>query len=272
MKSDDLYKRYCGFYEKDFHEQIEISKQRIGQYFEKWKETDLAKMFCRGEPKAFKEVPVSTYADYPMLPEFGQRISDVTEKTPRKQGELCRDYYDRIGRDLGSTLDRYMAEPYYLCMKTTGTTGRNKWVVHGRTFWENLVAGAISTAAIACSDSWGETSIEPGDKGLNINAPVPHLSGWAAWASQTQVQLVPPISVTDNLRGMNEIFSLVLKLMEKGEKLSLAGGVGSLFYMMCKHFMDPQEFYGEYYNIMDPGLKKVLLYLKLLQLRLFKKG
>jgi len=84
-----------------------------------------------------------------------------------------------------------MVEPFYFSMKTTGTTGESKWVVHGETFWKNFVSGAVTSAVIACSDEWGETKVKSGDKALNITAPIPYLSGWALWASQTQFKLIP---------------------------------------------------------------------------------
>lgn len=54
-------------------------------------------------------------------------------------------------------------------MLTTGTMGKYKWLVVGKSFWENLQASAISTAVLACSESWGESTIKRRDKGLNIN-------------------------------------------------------------------------------------------------------
>lgn len=269
MKGIDLWKEYCSFNEKDFSEQIEYNNREKDKYFEKWKKTDLAKIL--GRPREFSETVITKYSDYPMLHEFGCEISNAIKRIPRKQRESIKDYYDRISVSCGSKLSRYMAEPFHLCMKTTGTTGQNKWFVHGETFWKNLVNGAISTAVISCSSGWGETKARVGDKGLNINAPVPHLSGWAAWATKTHFNLIPPIEVTDRVKDIKEIISLVLKLIQNGEKISLAGGIGSLFYMICKYFVEPEEFYGEYYRSMGFGLRKILLYLKLLQFKLSKK-
>jgi len=270
MKRIDLWKRYCSFYEKNFAELIEYNRERMKRYFEKWRRTDLAKLLCRERPGNFKDVPLTRYADYPMLHDFGQRILDATEKIPRRPGELFKEYYDRIGRDIGSTLNRYMVEPYYLCMKTTGTTGANKWIVHGETFWRNFMEASIATAVIACSDGWGETKLKAGDKALNLNAPIPFVSGWGAWASHTLFKMVPPIEVADNME-MREKFSLILKIIGRGEKIAIGGGVGSMFYMICKYFLDPEEFYREYYNSLGPGIKKALLYLKILSCRLSRK-
>ena len=271
MNDNTLWERYCRFYEKDFSEQMEYNRKRMEQYFQKWKKTDLAKMLYKGDVKRFQEVPVTTYRDYTMLSEFRQKIAEITKKNPKKRGELFKDYYDRITREIGSSLNRYMVEPFFLCMKTTGTTGASKWVAHGETFWKNFLQSSIATAVIACSDGWGESNLKIGDKCLNMNASIPYISGWGAWASQTCFELIPSIAVCDNLRDMREKFFLILKAIRKGEKIAAGGGIGSLFYMICKYFVEPEEFYQEYYHSMNFGLKKMLLYLKLLQCKLSRK-
>ncbi|RJS91062.1 hypothetical protein CW705_04470 [Candidatus Bathyarchaeota archaeon] len=271
MKTNDLWKRYCSIYEKDFSEQLDYNRKRMEQYFRKWKETVLAKTLCKDDIKRFRDVPITTYSDYPMLSEFGRKIAYIIERNPKRKGELFKDYYDRITQEIGASLNRYMTEPYFLCMKSTGTTGQSKWVVHGKTFWKNFEQASIATAVIACSDSWGETKLKVGDKCLNMNAPIPYISGWGAWASQTCFKLVPPIAICDNLQDMREKFFLILKAIQRGEKIAVGGGIGALFYMICKYFLDPEEFYREYYHSLDFGLKKMLLYLKMLQCKLGSK-
>lgn len=271
MNGTNLWERYCSFYEKEFSEQLEVNEKRMGRYFHRWLSTDFAKRVCQGTVEKRHDVPITTYEDYPMLVEFGRNITDLRRRNPRKKGELFKAYYERISRGIGAALNPYMTEPYYLTMKTTGTTGESKWVVHGETFWNNLYAGALTSAVVACSDSWGETKVKDGDKALNVTAPIPHLSGWALWASQTHFQLIPPIEVTDTLHSTRDAFFLILQAIEKGEKIALGGGLGSLFYMICKYFVEPEEFYQEYYQSMKFGLNKSLLFMKLLQLRFSKK-
>jgi len=271
MKGNDFWERYCSFYEKDFSQQVEFNRGRMEKYFQEWRKTDLAKMLCQTAPETLQEVPISTYRDYPMMREFGHRIADATRRSPRRQEELFKGYYDRISADIGSSLNRYMVEPYFLCMKTTGSTGENKWVAHGETFWRNFFNASTATYVVSCSEGWGETKLRAGDKAINLNARIPYISGWGAWVSQTHLKLVPPIEVADNLGDLKEKFNLILKSVERGEKVALGGGIGAIFYMICKYFTDPQEFYEEYYKSMSLGLKKTLLSLKLLQLRIRKK-
>jgi hypothetical protein len=271
MKDMNLWDKYCKFYEKDFQEQLEFNRKRLELYFSAWKKTDLAKKLCQVSLEQHKVVPVTTYKDYPMLSEFGRRITNQSQKAPRKQGESFRSYYDRVGLKIGSSLNSFMIEPYFICARTTGTTGEHKWIANSETFWKNFSQASMATAVIACSDSWGETSLNHGDKSLNLNATIPFISGWGAWASKDELSLVPPIEIADNLRDMKEKFSLILKIIQKGEKISVAGGIGSIFYMICKYFQEPEDFYKEYYNSMDIGLKKILLYLKILTSKLGQK-
>ena len=271
MTHNDLWERFCSFYDKNFSEQIEYDKKRMERYFHKWKKTDLAKILCQGTPRRLQEIPITTYSDYPMLSEFSRKMSNVVKTTPRGQGELLKEYYDRISPEIGTSLNRYMTEPFYFCMKTTGTTGRNKWIANGEEFWKNFSSGAMATAIFSCSDRWGETKLKVGDKCLNLTAPIPYISGWGAWASRTYVKFIPPIEVADDVQDMRETFLLTLKAIRRGEKIVAGGGIGSMFYMICNYFVEPEEFYQEYYRSMKFGLKKMLLFLKLFQCKLSRK-
>ncbi len=268
MNNSGLWKDYCSFYEERFSDQIENSRKGIKQLFEKWKKTTLCRALCPETPQSIKDVPVTTYGDYPMLSDFGRRMASLRDKTPRIRGELSNDYYNRIGHEMGSSLSAYMAEPYYLCMITTGTTGKSKWIAHGETYWSNFTADNVASAVIACSDGWGETRLRKGDKSLNITAPVPYMSGWGAVAwHESGFGLIPPIEVADTL-GPRERYFLMLKLLQKGQDVAIGAGVGSTFYMIVKYLLDPEEFYEEYWDSMSFGLRKVLLSFKLLQCKL----
>ncbi len=240
----------------------------MDEYFEKWKKTDLAKKLCRQTPKNYRDVPLTTYSDYPMMTEFAQKITEVTEKNPRGTEELLADYYLRVGRQAGAALDRYMVEPFYYCAKTTGTTGTSKWISYGETFFNNFSMSTIATILTSCSDKWGETNLKAGDTALNITAPVPYISGWGAKIFKTHFDLLPPIEVSDNLRNMKNKFYMVLKAIEKGKKFVVGGGIGSMFYMICRYFVEPEKFYDEYYRSMGFGIQKMLLFLKAMQFKL----
>jgi hypothetical protein len=268
---DILWNKYCKFYNKSFEEQIEYNESRMKNYFKKWRKSYLAKLLCKKSPEILKEVPLTTYSDYEMLHDFGSCVDRIISKKARGKEEFLKDYYCRTTSELGSSLDKYMTEPYYVCMRTTGTTGKSKWVVHGKTYWDSFALGSKVAPIFACSDSWGETNLKVGDKALNMTASIPYVSGWANWATRNLVKMVPSIKVAENVKDMREKYDLILKAIRSKEKIVLGGGIGSLFYMICNYFADPLKFYKEYYPSLDFGLKKTLLFLKIIQLELGKK-
>ncbi|MFA5364575.1 MAG: GH3 auxin-responsive promoter family protein [Candidatus Bathyarchaeia archaeon] len=265
MVTNNLWQKYCSFYDKTFQEQLDYSNERLEKYFPKWQKTEPGK---KSGVTSFNEVPVSTYSDYPMLQSFASSMKQATTNTPRLTDEQLSTYYLRIGKQIGSTLDRYMTEPYYFCATTTGSTGKNKWIANGETFWKNFLQASLATVLISCSDSWGETKLNQGDTALNINAPVPYISGWGADAFQNHFNMIPSIDVADNLVSMKEKFTYVLKALENGKKIDVAGGIGSMFYMICQYLVDPEALYSGYFKGMSWGLKKTLLGFKLLQLKI----
>lgn len=268
MSKPDLWKKYCSFYDKSFQEQIENNNERLETYFSKWKKTDIAKKLDKSFTKTFKEVPITDYSDYPMLHSFSSELESATKINPRIEGESLANYYLRISSKLGSSLNCYMTEPFYFHASTTGSSGKSKCIANGETFWNNFFQASLATVLVSCSDEWGETKLKHGDTALNINAPVPFISGWGADAFKHHFKMIPPIEVADNLQSMKEKFSYVLKAIEKGKKIDVAGGIGSMFYMICKYLVDPEELFSEYYQGMSFGLKKTLLAFKLLQLKI----
>jgi len=264
----ELWDKYCGFFEKDFSEQLEYNKAHMQKYFEKWKHTELAKILNAEDAKTLDEVPVTVYDDYQVLKEFGEKIEYLTDNRPRLQGELLWDYYDRVSREVAPMVRDYMVDDFSFCAKTTGSTGRSKWVVHGEEFWENYKLDIVSAALLSCSDEWGQTRAKVGDSGLNAVAPVPYISGWGTKASQGIFRSVPPVEVTDNEPNMRKRIYLAFKAIEEGEKIELAGGTGSLLYMICKYFLEPDKFYQEYYKSLNFSLPKIGLLLKWLQTKL----
>jgi hypothetical protein len=247
---------------------MEYNNEQLEKFFFKWKKTDLAKKFGKSGAKSFKDLPITTYNDYSMLHWFASRIAEVTTANPRLKSEPLSEYYFRIGKDVGSSLDNFMTEPFYFCATTTGSTGKNKWIANGETFWKNFFQASLATVLISCSDESGETKLKQGDTALNITAPVPYISGWGVAAFQNHFNLIPPMNIADNLQNMKEKFTYVLKAIESGKKIDVAGGIGSMFYMICKYLVDPEELFSEYYRGMSFGLKKFLLSLKLLQLKI----
>ena len=94
MHSDNLWKKYCSFYEQPFQKQMEYGKERFETYFSKWQKTDIAKQLKKTiNIEHFKEIPITTYADYPMLHAFGSQLQEATKNDPRPTSEPLSEYY-----------------------------------------------------------------------------------------------------------------------------------------------------------------------------------
>jgi len=267
----ELWKKYCGFFDKSFSEQVKYREKKKEEYFEKWKNTKMAKQLCPEGVEKFEDIPITTYKDYPILREFGKKVEHLSSTVPRKKDELLWDYYDRIGKQATSVLEGWMADEYALCAKTTGTTGESKWFVFGKTFEENASMDFMSGLVLMCSDRWGETRLRHGDRMLNNLAPAPHMAAAGARTWGNEVEFVPPIEITDNITDMRKKIATTIKMVKAGERIDLADGIASFLRMICEYFKRPDELYKDYYQSMNWGMAKLLLYFIYLRYKLLYK-
>jgi phenylacetate-coenzyme A ligase PaaK-like adenylate-forming protein len=270
--SEDLWGKYCSFFEKSFSEQLEHNEKKLKEYFEKWKKTKMAEHLCPKGVEKFEDIPLTTYEDYPILHKFGEEIEKLEKAVPRRKGELWRDYYDRISKQVAPMLEGWMADEYAFCAKTSGTTGEPKWFAHGETFLKNMTMDLLAAISISASDNWGETKLRPGDKLLNIMAPAPYVAGTVAVEVFAPVlKLVPPIEIIDNITDMRKKINITIKLIKAGEKLDVIGGIASPLKMICDYFKRPDELYKNYYQSMNFGIAKLILYFIYLRYKLAHK-
>jgi hypothetical protein len=262
-EGEELWKKYCSFFDKPFSEQVEYNELKLKEYFKRWKQTKMAKQLCPKGVKKFDDVPLTNYENYPILHEFGKKVEHLEKTVPRRKGELWWEYYDRIGRKVIPMIDGWMVDEYGFCSKTAGTIGESKWLVYGKSFSKNLDS-LISHCIMACSDRWGDTTLRKGDTFLNITAPPPYISGFYIRHLQQVLKPVPPPNVVDEITNMRKKMWMVIKIIEKGQKIDVGGAIASVFYMFSKYFTKPDEFFKEYYQSMNFGIIKFLLFLKYL--------
>lgn len=263
-EGEELWKRYCSFLDKPFSEQLEYNEGRLKDSFEKWKRTKMSRQLCPKGVKRFDEVPITTYNDYPILHQFGVQLESLSKSEPRRKGELWFDYYNRIGKKVVPMLDGWIPDEYGFCVKTSGTSGNNKWFAQTNGFSKNMES-AISFLVMACSDAHGTTNVRKGDIFLNILSPVPYISGYIFRPVMQILRPVPPYEVADEISSMHKKIWMCLDLIKKGPKIDVVGGIASIFYMFSKFFTRPAEFYKEYYQSMNFGIKKLFLGLKYIQ-------
>jgi len=270
--SADLWREYCSFYEKPFSIQLEANEALLKEHLQRWGQTAQAKVLCPKGYVSIDDIPVTTYDDYQFLTQFKSRIERLEKDVTRMPGELCWDYYDRIGRAAAEPCLDYIVGEFAFATKTSGTVSEPKWVVHGSPFWENFRRDVTTTALFACSDRWGQTKFRVGDKGFNFTPSAPYLSGWGRKASQGIVEDVPPVEVMDNIPDSRRRFFVALEYLEKGHSVNLVGGIAPSVYLMCEYFSEPESLFEEYYHSMNVSLAKLNLLERWVQAKLSKRS
>ncbi len=263
-EGEELWKEYCSFLDKPFSEQLEYSRQKRDEYFKKWRQTKMAAKLCPNGVAKFEDVPLTSYEDYPVLQEFGAKMETLRNTVSRTPGELWWDYYLRLSKQAAPILDGWMVEDFDFCLMTSGTSGKNKWFAYSKSFrgeWNSLIAYLVMT----CSDRRGDTRLRKGDTYLNIVAPAPYASGFQILPIEKLLTPVPTRMVTDNMNDMKRKMYLIIKEIEKGTRIDLAGGIASTFYMMSQYFTDPETYFRDYYQSMNWGITKLALFFKYLK-------
>ena len=266
-EGEELWKKYCSFFDKPFSEQVEYNELKLKEYFKRWKQTKIAKKLCPKGVKKFDDVPLTTYEDYPILHEFGKKVEKLEKTVPRRKGELFWDYYGRIGKQAATILDGWLPDDYSFCIRSGGTTGRSKWIPYGASTKQMFLFDSVRPVILSCSENWGKTSIKPGDNILNVVAPIPYITGYVWKFLESEFSVIPPFEITDNIKNMRKKISAILKTLEN-KKVYWLGGVASFIKLLYDYFMNPQELYREYYRGTDLGLKKFILYLIWLKSRI----
>jgi hypothetical protein len=269
VNEKELYNQTCGFFLKDFHQQFEINQQLLKEHFEAWKKTESFRKIAPNA-RSIDDVPLTTYEDYPQFADFAAEIEELRLRVPRERNELFAEYYSRLTDQLSHLVKPLLPYEIGLAVKTTGTTGRSKWFVHGEPFKENVRLDALAVAILACSDRWGESKYKIGEKALNVVAPVPYLSGWLVKLVMPYFQPVPPLELTDNIMDARRKFYLALKMMEKGEKITVAGATAALLYMLHRYFTDERRFFLDLYKSSEWGIEKFYFLYRIVR-SLFKK-
>ncbi|MGQ9781988.1 MAG: hypothetical protein ACUVQ8_07055 [Nitrososphaeria archaeon] len=269
MEKNSLWDKYCSFFGQDLEAQMAYNEEALRRHFEAWNRTKASKMVCgNNEPRKIEDVPITDYGDYPVMRKFGQEIEKNELAQPRRDDESLYDYYLRLLRRMSENIREYLPDEPQICVKTTGTTGANKWAVQGQRFNEAVISDTTAIVLMACSREWGDNIFDKKLNALNLAAPVPYLTGWTLRYWDKLVNFIPPLSVSDNTTDMGKKFQLALKSIEKGNKIYLAGGSGALLYMACKYFSDPRYFLQEAAKMTSSRTKKGLISLKLMLMKL----
>jgi len=275
MKNErELWDEYCSFLEKPFSEQIAYSEERLKKHVKRWKNTKTDRYLMKKFQRKIEEpedIPLTTYEDYPILHKFGEKMDALTASRPKRRGERLFDYYSRFFAELKPMLDGWMVDEFGFAAKTSGTTGKPKWIVHSVTTLKDYERSGVTIVCLICSESWGETKVKEGERGLNIVAPLPYISGWGVLLGSKHFGIVPPLESVEGITDMGRRMWITLEKIEEGHKPVFAAGVPSFFKMVCRYFKDRSHLFREYYESTDFGLAKFYMLFKWLHARLFNK-
>ncbi len=264
-QSEDLWEEHCSFLQKDFQDQVEQSKKKLNEHLKRWSKTKTAKHICPDGFDSIKDIPITTYEDYPIFRKYGNKLEGELEKHPKPEGSLWKDHYEKIEKKHKDMVEDWIPGEYGGVIKTTGTTGDSKWVVQSKGFFENLGKSTIQSVILSASEEMGQTSVERGDTILNMGVSVPYMMGYTQSYCRKEFKLFPPIEVTDDMTKMQDKLYYILKKLQRGQKLHVAGAVAPTLYIFAKAVTEPDELYHDYFESMDFGINKIamgIIYLK----------
>lgn len=264
-EGNDLWNKYCSFFEKSFSEQVEYNEKKLKEHFEKWKKTKMAEHLCPQGVEKFEDVPLTTYEDYPILHEFGKEIERLEKTVPRKKGERLWDYYTRISKQVAPMLDGWLPDDYNFCVKTSGTGGESRWFAHSTTIWKNNVETCMAIAFLACSENWGETRLREGDRILAVMAPPPFGGCCPIKVWEDKFVCVPPPHIVENITDMGKKLKMFLKYAKEYRDFAFIIGMPGLLQQIAQYFTYPEGFYKDRYQSVDIGVRKLILFLLYLQ-------
>ncbi len=268
---NDLWTRYCSFYKKSFPEQVEENRKRLDGYVQRWRQSEAAGSLGKDGIGKFEDLPLTTYADYPYLAEFGEEMEKREKTVRRPKRETIWDYYQRISQPLAPTMTGWLTDEYAVCLKTSGSTAKPKWYAHGKPFLEAGMAAAVPIMLFACNDKWGDMNIRQGDTMLNAFAPLPFGSGMMAKMFDGLLKLMPPVSVLDNVPDMRKKIAMTLQYVEGGGRVDFMIGSPSSLKMFCDYFTSPEQLWKDRFDSFDLGIAKAVMYMKYLQAKSHRK-
>ncbi|MBN2532312.1 MAG: GH3 auxin-responsive promoter family protein [Spirochaetales bacterium] len=258
----NLWEKYCSFLDKDFSWQVKWNEEYMRDYLEDFKKTKMAKQLCPGGVKTIESIPLTTYSDYPILHEFGEKLEALKEKNPRKKGEDFCAYYDKLSRQIISMLDGWMTNEYAFSVMTSGTSGKSKWFVHSDVFWKNMVRSSMALLVVGCSDKMGETNLNAGDVIFVFGASAPYMGGYMIRAFQTtELKIIPPVEVISEIPGFMKKAQIALKYAKNTKKIDLVVSTPSVLKLTSLYFTNKEELFHSSYTTTSAGIKKIILWL-----------
>lgn len=215
-KHDEIWSKYCGFFDLSISEYMEIQRDLLLEQIDFLCQCELGQKLL-GSPAPTNiddfrnNVPLTTYEDYaPYLPE---KREDVLPGKP------------------------------FTWARTSGRTGGDtyKWAPYTKDMfdqWGKLVVGAMLVAS--CKEK-GHVALEAGDVSLMTTAPPPYVSSLANRSAKEQapIRFVPPLEEGEHMEfqerielgfdlalvtGLDYFYGLASLLAKMGERFESGSG------------------------------------------------
>jgi len=204
LSEDDLWKRYCGFFDLSIDAFMDIQKELLMDQIEMVSDSALGKKIMGNQkPRSVEEfrqmVPLTTYEDYE--PYLSERREDTLAVKP------------------------------YLWCHSSGRGGSFKWVPHSAQSVEKAVRSYLAGAILASCRRKGEVRLAPGTRILAILAPPPYASGEAfrALSQIFSAHMMPSLETAETVEFQERI--------AQGFKMALRYGldyIGSLASILVR--------------------------------------
>jgi len=75
--ADELWDKYCKFYDTEFEKQVEYNKNEMEKHFRNWKNTKTVEIFRVKNAIHWNDIPPTAYFDYGFLMEYGKQLEEL---------------------------------------------------------------------------------------------------------------------------------------------------------------------------------------------------
>ncbi len=180
--SRKIWQKFCGFFELDLKEFMDIQQELMLEQIELVADSPLGRLKFNGKkPRSIEEyrqtVPLSDY---------------------------WSGYAEYIGQE---GKEEWLAEKPVVWAHTSGRGGQFKWIPWTRRALEHYADVTMAIMILACAERRGEVLVWEGSRFLFILAPPPYISGISAQAlaDRFNIKVIPPPEISWTLSFQDRI-------------------------------------------------------------------
>ncbi len=210
-RRNDVWKKYCGFYDLDISEFMQIQKDLLLEQIQLLSKCELGRILLKQQvPQSVetfqKYVPLTVYEDYE--PYLSEKREDILPSKPVTWARTS-------GRSSSETF---------------------KWAPIPKSIYTQFGEAVVASLIVASCSHKGDVKLEPGDILLMMSAPPPYVSGIGTRSANEQmdVRFIPSLDKGEKMEFADRIsegFNLAMKM-----GLDYFYGLSSLLAAMGERF------------------------------------